>query len=970
MNIHYIHNKMRSLFFGCLFYIAMLNGFSQEIQPISEEEDNNFNNFIVHSAVSGSLFSTDEISNTGAVSSMMGDVMYKTSTSNTTNTVSGRLAGLFAIQGNGMPRWDGSSWYIRGIGTYSLSGYANTAKYYVDGFEVNSDYLSYLTAAEISNISVLKDAAALSTFGMRGSNGVVWIETKRGEISAPKVQFQTRTGIQKAINIHKPLNSYDFANLYNQAISNDNGMVWTPKYNDNELNAYKTGAETDVDWYDEVLRDKGYYTDADLSFHGGSEIIRYHVVLGYANQQGLFDVANTDYTSNIRFSKYNMRTNFDFNLFKILQASIDVGGRLQDLRNPNYSVSSLMDDLAKYPSNIYPVYDEMVEDDESNFSGTTLYPNNPVASMTGLGHVFERWRILQANFKFKENLDFLLDGLYMQQAFSFYVQSSTGYGKTRNYARYFNGVRQTTDLTTPLQANGLSSNGMEEWKQGTFTVGYGNSFGEHVINSALNLHISAYNGEGLFGYQYHYLNYNGKLNYVYDSRYVAEFGFSYFGSDAYAPGNKFGFYPALSAAWVASNESFLESNDMVGFLKIRASVGATGGAESYVAQMSSFSSNGRYLFQQYFAGSQAGVFYTGNSAPFSYNGTLAPLFLANKNVFAEKSVKYNAGIDVNLFKKVDLTFDAFLDKRSDILTQDNSLMYYYGYNLQQNNVGKMTNKGFEASVAYRESTGDLDWSLYGMAFFAKNTIDYMAEVTPAYSYNGATGRAYGTRLGLEANGYYQLEDFNADGSLKTGIAEPMFGVVQPGDIRYRDRNEDGFIDQTDIDEIGNPWYPRWAFSFGGDISFKGFDFSIFFCGNAGATVNLSDYNLQTMAFVNNGNVYELAKGAWAYYPAQGIDNRENARYPRLTTLENNNNYRNSTYWILKNDFLRLKNVELGYDFCNQFLKNSGISKLRLYMNVLNPVTMSNLLKNYNMDPESGYGYPALKSYNVGIQVNF
>ena len=240
-----------------------------------------------------------------------------------------------------------------------------------------------------------------------------------------------------------------------------------------------------------------------------------------------------------------------------------------------------MNNLAQYPSNIYPVYDELVVDDEINFSGTSIYPNNPVGSIKGLGWQHDRWRILQANFKFREDLDVIADGLYLQQAFSFFVQSRTGYGKTKNYARYYNGTRQTTDQTTTIVAGGLGSNGMEEWKQGMFTIGYGNSFREHVINSAVNLHISAYNGEGLFGYRYHYLNYSGKINYAYDSRYIAEFGVSYFGSDAYATGNRFGFYPAISAAWVVSNESILESSQMINFLKIRASVGATGGADSY-----------------------------------------------------------------------------------------------------------------------------------------------------------------------------------------------------------------------------------------------------------------------------------------------------------------------------------------------------------------------------------------------------
>lgn len=958
-----------SITLGCLFSFVTNNVMSQEIQSFTGGQDDSL---AVRTIVPGSLFSSTEITNTASVATITGDVLYKTPTANITNMVSGRLAGLFTNQGSGAPRYDGGGWLLRGVGTYASSGSYNTTKFFVDGFEVLIDYLSYLSPAEISNISVFKDAAALSTFGMRGANGIVWIETKRGVIGKQRVSFQARTGVQNAINIHKPLNSYEFANLYNQAISNDNGMVWTPRYSNIQLDDYKNGRGTNVDWYDEVLKDNGFYSDGDLSFNGGSNIVRYNVNLGYANHEGLFDVTNTDQTSNIRLSRYNVRTNLDIQLFNILQASIDVGGRLQDWNRPNFDYNTLMNNLARYPSNIYPVYDEKAKeiDPLSNYSGLTLYPQNPVASMKGLGWISDRTRTMQANFKFKESLNFLTEGLYLQQSFSFYVQSVSRYSKTKNYARYFDGERQTTDQSTTITASSHSTQGMVEWKQGSLTLGYGKSSIEHEINSAINLHISDYKGDGLFSYKYHYLNYNGKVNYLYKSRYTAEFGFSYFGSDAYAPGNRFGFYPAFSLGWIVSNESFIESNDNVNFLKIRASIGKTGNAESYSTDnMSNFLSDGRFLYQQYYSGSMAGSFYTGSSSPFSSQGTFAPLFLANKNVFAEKSVKYNAGIDMNLFKKIDFNFDLFLDKRSDILTYDNSLMNYYGINWQYNNIGKMTNKGFEVNLAYSDKVGNFNYSLFGMAFYAKNRVDYMAEITPAEPYMTLTGKQLYTRMGLEATGYYQLSDFKADGSLEDGIPQPMFGSVQPGDIRYRDINGDGFVDQLDITEIGNPSYPRLSFGFGLSMSYIGFDFSSFFSGSTGATVNLLNYSRQMMAFVDNGNAYEWAKNAWAYYPEQGIDTRASATYPRLTTVENNNNYRASSFWIRNNDFMRLKNIELGYDF-SQFIKKAGISKFRLYINALNPLTLSSLLKNYNMDPESAYGYPALKSYNVGIQVNF
>lgn len=911
--------------------------------------------------VPGNLFGATRITNTGAVSTVGGETLYKTPTPNLTNTVAGYLPGLFSTSSQTQPNADRATWTIRGIGTYAGAGY----KIFVDGFEVTDDYLDYMSPTEIAGISILKDAAALSTFGMKGSNGIVWVETKRGEVGAPSIDIQIRSGVQNAINLHKPLNAQNFENLYNQAISNDLGRVWTPHYTNSEMEGVNTN------WYDEVLKNNGVYTDADISAKGGSEAVRYFLTLGFANQQGLLNVGNTDQTSNDRFTKFNIRANLDMRINKVLSAGVDVSARLQDWNRPNYDIGSLMSDLATYPQNIYPVYDELVTDDLSNFSGTMLFPNNPIGSISGLGWRHDRMRILQGNFKFKEDLSVLLDGLYLQQTLSFYIQSQTGWDKTRNYARYYNGQAQTTDQTTSITAGGHKAIAMEEWKQANFSAGYGNVFNGHSINAVLNFNLSDFKSEGVFGYMHRYVNFNGKFNYAYKERYVTELGFSCFGSDAFAPDNRFGFYPAVSAAWIVSNEEFLKGSNVVELLKIRASAGVTGGAESYqTSNLSSFPSDGRYLYKQYYAGSPIGSFYLGDNAPFAGQGTMAYLFLPNPNVFAEKSVKYNVGVDLNLWNKLDFTVDVFLDKRSNILTFDQSLMDYYGVNIQFNNIGKMTNRGFEASVAYNNYKGEgrFNHSFFGMVTFAKNRVDYMAEIAPAEQYSALTGKPYNTRMGLRSIGFFQLEDFNPDGSLKEGIPEPTFEVVQPGDLRYVDMNDDGYINELDVTEIGAPAYPRWTFSFGANLEWKGFDLSLLLSGSAGSSVNLLDYS-QSIAFVNNGNAYPWAQNAWAYYPEQSIDNREHASYPRLTTEDNKNNYRDSSFWIRKNNFLRVRNIELGYDFFHN-RRNASISKLRLYVNTMNPFTVSSLLSDFDLDPESGYGYPALKSYNVGIQISF
>jgi hypothetical protein len=250
-----------------------------------------------------------------------------------------------------------------------------------------------------------------------------------------------------------------------------------------------------------------------------------------------------------------------------------------------------------------------------------------------------------------------------------------------------------------------------------------------------------------------------------------------------------------------------------------------------------------------------------------------------------------------------------------------------------------------------------------MVSYTKNVIDYMAEVAPANAFSAKTGRPYGTYIGLEAERFYDITDFDNAGNLKPGIPTPAFGSVQPGDVKYRDLDENGVVDQNDVTQIGKSPYPEWYFSFGGKIAYKGFDLEVLFQGAAGASVNLLDNRNQVVAFVNNGNAYDIAKGAWAYYPVQGIDTRATARYPRLTTQNNENNYQTSSLWIKNADYLKLRNLELGYNFDARKLQQAGVDNLRVYLTGQNLFTITSYS---GQDPEidttsvwsSGIDYPS------------
>lgn len=883
--------------------------------------------------------------------------VYSQDNANFTASLAGRLPGLTVITRDAIPGSGSARMLIRGIGSYAESPDVNTLKIYVDGFEVKSDYIDYISAEEIESVQILKDASELALYGMNGANGVIYITTKRGSVGAPKINFRSSGGVSTPINVVKPLGSYDYARLYNQAWANDNGREWDPYYDLDAMNAYKNGTGVDVDWYDEVFRSAAPYADANLSIRGGSELAKYNVVLDYANQQGFLNVRNTDRTHNASFAKYGVRTNLDMKLNQILTVSMDLGGRLEDRARPNYSLYSLVNDVMSYPSNIYPIFDELSTDPIINLSGTAVHPNNPVGSLIGLGWTTSRTKVMQANFKFKEDLSSLIEGLYLQEGFSFYSKTIGNTAKTSTYARYIGGVPQTADVSTYLRSQGYWSSGKERWMQGNVILGWNGKMDENAFDAQLSAHISDFNGTGsqFYNWKYRYINYAGRLAWTYDDRIDAALGFSLFGSDAYAPGHRYILYPTVSLGWKLTDD-----------VKLRASAGLTGATEAYVG-IEGLETDGRYLYKQYYT--WTGSFVTGMGPNFGGGVSgIRPLYSGSEDLTAERSLKANVGADARFFEgKLSLTADYFLDLRTGILTLDRTLMDYYGAKTAYTNLGRMLNHGLDASLVWADRKGEFSYSLFSNILFARNTVLEMGEVGPKYPYNAATGHPYGSRMGLECVGFYELKDFDLDGELQMTEAIPLFGSVQPGDLKYKDQDGDGYIDDTDIVWLGNPSYPMLTVDFGGQAEWLGFDLSVLFTSSFGSTVNLLDYSAWK-PFLNYGTAFEWAKGAWAYYPEAQVDTRKSATFPRLTTGQNDHNYRSSSFWVKDNNYLRLKNLELGYTLK---FAGSGVEKLRVYLSGQNLFTVSTILWKYKMDPETvNYGYPAARSVCAGVQISF
>jgi len=872
-----------------------------------------------------------------------------TPTANVNNMLFGRIPGLYVSESNAEPGFDAADLKIRGLSTYNNS----SIPVYVDGFQTNESFFQYLSLYEIESIEILKDATALAPFGLRGANGAIWITTKRGKIGDPRISMQVRSGIQQPVNINKPVGTPEYVRFYNEARSNDNNNTWLPYYNESESNLLPN-----VDWYNEVLKKASNYSDVDVSVNGGDKIARYFVLFGYMGQNGLYDIPINDTLSNVGISRFNLRTNIDITPSPYLEAKLDLGARIENRHFPNRSGNSLWNDLAKYPSLIYPV-----KNADSTWTGTPVYNNNPVASITSLGRRSTHDRTFQANFRLKEKLDFLVKGLYLSQGMSHSNWTRDGAGNTRNYARYIDGVQQTTDNDSPYTRSEDSGQGQWYWQHYTATAGYDRSFEKSTISSSFGVLYNIYktdfstNGDAGEMTEYKHLNLSGGINYAYDNRYVGTFTFAESGSDNYRPGNQWGFYPSLAVGWVVSNEDFLKENSTFNFLKITSSVGKNGWDPM---------SENRFLWQKYYE--YQGGWNTGDGTP-SWNSGLTLMYIPNPDIFAEKSMKYDFRVDLKLFDKLKLNLDLFTEKRSDIVTRNWFIPGAAGItDPPYENIGKVTNKGFEIEASWSGKLGIFSYFINGMAGYNINRIDYMAEVVTLPNI-ARTGRSISSMFGYIAEGFYDVSDFDGQGNLLEGLSVPTFGHVQPGDIKYKDLTNDMIIDENDQTLIGN-YLPKMQYSFTLGLQYRGFDISALIHGISGRDVSLMGVPIQTIAFRDNGNIYEIASGRWAYYPDQNIDTRNTAQYPRLSLLDNNNNYLNSTLWTKNGDYIKLRSLELGYSFSPKALKLMGISKARISLIGINLLTFSELLQKYNMDPDALSGYPSIKSYNIGLNITF
>jgi len=877
-----------------------------------------------------------------AISTVFGDVLEKTFSSNLNNSLIGRLPGLTVTKGSDEPGTVDNGLYARGIATYSGD---NGMLLLVDGFRSS---FTELVPEEIESITLLKDASATAIYGLRGANGVLLVTTKRGKVQPLQVSFSSKLGFHQATRIPQYLNAYDYASLYNEGSVNDGNAAI---YNEDDLQKYSDGSDPylhpNVNWYKEISRNVAPIYNVDLNFRGGDKTVRYFVLLNAIGDFGMLKQAGdmSDMSKNESYVRYNVRSNIDMNITENLSAAATFGVSVADNNTPYTEyTSAIYDEISRIPANAFPIYNP-----NQTWGGSTNF-TNPVANLLDKGYYTSNSRTVNATLKLTEKLDMITEGLSLSGSVShnnWYIGHSN---KIKDYARYqLSGqddlgnylYKEKLGLKTTLSAD---EGGTYAWRNENFltSLNYNRTIGIHGWD-AMAMYQYEIQNEG-DGEPFYHIGGAGRLSYTYDKRYVAEVSAGYQGSENFAVGKQYGFFPAGSLGWIVSNEEFLKNNKVVNYLKIRTSYGLTGNDKI---------GGRRYQYEDEYALVNGYALGAGSNGYYGWGLSE----MGNVDVTWEKELKFNVGIDAKLFNSLDISADYFNNNRSDILTSpDKNIPLYFGYLKPMLNIGKTKNSGYEVSVKYNGALGkDFNYFAQLSGWYAKNEVVYNSQPIQNEPYQYTAGRQIGQPYYLVADGFYSVEDL-----VDPTVAKPDWvteGSLKPGDLKYKDKNGDGFITGNDYYPIGNTSRPSLTMGFDIGFEYKGFDFSTFLqaAGNRDVYLGSSYYR----AFQGNGTVSEAALERWTPETAS------TATYPRLSVENNQNNFVGSTFWLKDGSFIKLRSLEMGYTF--KEVLNSGSSDLRVFVSGNNLFSLDYIK---DCDPEQMSGYPALRTFSVGVKIQF
>lgn len=905
---------------------------------------------------------------TGSISSVNTDELLKVPTASIGNMLSGVLSGVSSIQSSGQPGGDDPDVFIRGIST--LNTMNAKPLYLVDGVERS---FFQIDPNEVENITILKDASSTAVFGVRGANGVIIVTTKRGKEGKAKINASFSYGIQTPTRMPEFVNSYDYATFLNEAYTNDGK---DPKFTPEAVEAFRTHSNSiiypDTDWMELLFKSSAPQTQGNVNISGGTERVRYFISMGMLDQKGFFKNHDTRYDANFNFNRYNYRANLDIDFTKTTLVAINMGGRVEKRNFPRSG-----DDINQLFRRIYwatPFSGPGIVDGKW-IKGNSQYL--PVGLSDGLGNIYGRGygskttNVVNLDLALTQKLDFVTKGLQ----FKIKVAYNSGYDHTKERATSIESYQPwyRKDVTWMEHPAGSDPNEVVYIQDGEAgLISYAESFGKsrdwyaeasfdwkrdfdlhHLSALALYNQSKTYYPDSDYpGIPRGYVGLVGRVTYDYDNKYLIEGNVGYNGSENFAPGNRYGFFPAVSGGWVLTQEEFLKDNPVVNFLKIRASYGIVGN-DRYHPYGTGFMDRFLYLPNSYFIGSGY-QFGTGTSwSPGAYEKSFG-----NSGLSWEKSAKQNYGIDFSLFnQKLSGSIDYFYEKRTDILAKASTDPIIHAMSLPVLNLGIVSNKGVELNLKWNHKINSFRYWTNLNVSYAKNKIVYQDEVPSEYTYTLKTGHPVGQPFGLKVRGFYYegMED----------VADHSY-VLKEGDVVYEDLNHDGKIDDNDKTAIGYPSYPLLNAGLTLGFEYKGFDFSMLWVGATKTSRVLEETFRKPL-----GETYDRSLMSHQFTDRWTPETAATAKLPRATIDGVKNNYRDSELWVKDASYLRLKNIEIGYNFRLPFMPKIGMEKMRVFMTGYNLLTFDKLKIS---DPESMSSgvpqYPVMRVINFGLNVSF
>ena len=938
---------------------------------LNEDEAQNLNEVVVVG-----YGTQKKASVTGAIASVTTKDLVQTPQANISNMLVGKMPGLIAMQRSGAPGEDNSTLLIRGVSTFS----DNTAPLVmIDGVE-RPNY-NGLDPNEIESVSILKDASATAIYGVRGANGVILITTRKGQKGKPHLSYSGNVAVQSPTALPHYLNSAQYCEMYNEALKNDaytKGTAYVPRFTDEDIRLYRDGTDPimhpNTDWVGTFLRKASLRTQHNFNISGGTDRVKYFISAGFFNQGGMYKYTKIDRDHDVNASdtRYNFRSNLDFNITQDFKATVQLSTQINDIRTPGLGNSNLWKEI----SWATPLGTPGMVDGKLVRLENTIDDENPWQALLNNGYKNTFANTINTTLRFEYDLSrLLLKGLS--------VHASTSYDSYYNSRRLSVKTMQTfvpkRDPNDPTHIILVPQNEAGTWGGGFeydknrkvyFETGihFDRTFGKHQATALLLYNQSKYYAPNL---AYHvpnaYQGIVGRVTYGYANRYLAEFNMGYNGTENFATGRRFGFFPAVSAGWVVSEERFFPKNNWVVYMKLRATYGEVGNDKI---------GGDRFLYLPSVYGETSGKltgYNFGSSANPVYSQMIEEKRLGNPLLTWEKARKLNLGVDMNFLKNhLTVSFDYFKERRNNILSNRNSAPMLIGASLPAYNMGEMENAGFELDVNYRNNIRDFNyWGRFNYSF-ARNKILFQDEVPEKYAYQMRTGRRVGQFYGLLFDGFYNSwEEINA---LDRPVSSWNGNRLQPGDMRYVDVNKDGKIDMYDMVPIGYSPTPEIIYGFSVGCSWRGIDFSALFQG--ASHVSIKYFGRALWPFINAHNSAKtLILERWTQ---ERYERGEAINFPRLSmspSRDTDNNYQDSNFWIRNADYLRLKNVEIGYTFRKSQLKALGLESLRLYVSGTNLFTWTDVI---DLDPEAPSKggateintYPLQKIYNVGINVQF